>query len=93
MEMDRIIEFLEARLAEDEGLALALSGDGDPDAAEARRVERLLAECNAKRDTINYVQRLNNAGMPEFSADYLEKFLIIMASVYSGHPDHDERWV
>ena len=90
--MDEIIEFLEARLAEDEGLAMALS-DGDPDGADAHRTERILAECNAKRDTINYVQRLNSGGLPVFPEDYLEKFLIIMASVYSTHPDHDKQWV
>lgn len=92
MDMEKIIEFLEARLAEDEGLAMALSEGGDPEAAESLRVERILAECTAKRDMINYVQRLNGAGLPEFSADYLEKFLIIMASVYSNHPEHNEQW-
>lgn len=91
--MDEIIDFLEARLAEDEGLAMALSDGGDPDDVDAHRTERILAECNAKRNTINYVQRLNSGGLPAFPEDYLEKFLIIMASVYSTHPDHSDQWV
>lgn len=93
MDMEEIIEFLESRLAEDEGLAMALLG-ADLDSPDALKAERILAECTAKRNTIDYILRLDSdVARPEFSRDTLEKFVIIMASVYSAHHEFNAEWV
>lgn len=85
-----IIEFLEARIAEDETEARrALEDLG---MAEATADLRAFAECKAKRKIIAHHERIDWNYEPAGDQDYMEKFLFIIAEVYANHPDYNEDW-
>lgn len=85
-----IIEFLNARIAEDEAEARqALEGVG---MAEATADLRAFAECEAKRKIIAHHERIDWDYEPAGDQDYMEKFLFIIAEVYAGHTDYNEDW-
>jgi hypothetical protein len=89
-DMSDIIDFLNARIAEDETEArreleqLAMT--------EAKADLRAFAECEAKRKIIAHHERIDWDYEPAGDQDYMEKFLFILAEVYSAHPDYKEDW-
>lgn len=92
-----IIEFLEARIAEDEraardwerdGVALeAFLADGMVDVYDGEPWRRVLAECQAKRAIIARVSDVEWAG-------YAVRDFILeqLAAVYADHPDYQPEW-
>jgi hypothetical protein len=88
--MSDIIDFLNARIAEDETEArreleqLAMT--------EAKADLRAFAECEAKRKIIAHHERIDWDHEPAGDQDYMEKFLFIIAEVYADHPDYREEW-
>lgn len=93
-----LTEFLLARIAEDEADALrAVDGNGVmavfASGGRKRHLDRwspsrVLAECGAKRDVIQI------AVLPDhqsFSSPWVDA-LVVMASVYSDHPDYRPEW-
>jgi hypothetical protein len=75
----KIVEFLQARIAEDQAWAEDNRDDcwawGDP--------ERTLLECEAKR-------RIVSAADPEFGMGNYA--LRALAAIYARHPDYDPDW-
>jgi hypothetical protein len=97
-----LTEFLLARIAEDEAIALAATfTDGgtvytDNDERGPARLRhitrhdpaRVLAECAAKR---NIVRKFDCAAFTESSRP--QEFLLrALAAVYADHPDYREEW-
>ncbi len=93
-----IVEFLLARIAEDEAYWTAGEGryardcqecaalsDHEPDRPT---VDRMLAECEAKRRQIKHLVRF----MEGDYAPWNEEQLQIMAAVYADHPDYRDEW-
>lgn len=99
-----IVEFLNARIDEDEATARAihaarcetpaettLDSMGRPMAPSCDcdwHVARVLAECGAKRRQIEHLIRF----MEGDYAPWNEGQLRIMATVYSDHPDYRDDW-
>lgn len=94
--MTDIIEFLEARIAEDEAAADGLdeSGPGYPSVrtleASPFTAARLLAECAAKRRILENVPLVTD--IPSQMGGTSEYVLMCLASVYSWHPEYQEGW-
>ncbi|GLB69383.1 DUF6221 family protein [Arthrobacter mangrovi] len=82
--MEEIVEFLLARIAEDEANVRSWA-----EAASVPVLDRALAECEAKRRLIRHVRQL--AGHRCEDAGLLT-LLQIMALPYVGHPAYRERW-
>jgi hypothetical protein len=100
-----IIEFLEARIAEDEEAARhgrlnsVLQPLHDGGQLFQRTAElppevklRVLAECAAKRKIIAHYQRIDRDSGPAGDPDYMEQFLFILAEPYKHHPDFSDLW-
>jgi len=97
--MADIIEFLEARIAEDESavraVRLGLQGsdlhvaEAGPGAAPLSPA-RVLAECAAKRKILGNVPLVTD--IPEQMGGTSEYVLMCLASVYSWHPEYQEGW-
>ena len=103
--MADIIEFLEARIADDEAAAgelaeaaeaeLAAGGPGRPVIQAGLEVSpftaaRVLAECAAKRKILANVPLVTDiASQMGGTSDYV---LMCLASVYSWHPEYQEGW-
>lgn len=85
-----IIDFLEARIAEDE--TEARRGLEQLGTAAATADLRAFAECKAKRKIIAHHHRIDWDFEPAGDRDYMEKFLFILAEVYADHPDYREDW-
>lgn len=85
-----IIDFLEARIAEDE--TEARRGLEQLGTAAATADLRAFAECKAKRKIIAHHDRIDWDFEPAGDRDYMEKFLFILAEVYADHPDYREDW-
>ncbi len=78
-----ITEFLLARIAEDEAVALAANG---PSVHAARHdPTRVLAECAAKRAIIEQAERSDSGWWESI-------YVAILAAVYADHPDYDPSW-
>lgn len=88
--MSAIIDFLNARLAEDETEARRQLEQLGTAAATADL--RAFAECEAKRKIIAHHARLDRNHEPAGDQDYMETFLFIIAEVYANHPDYKEDW-
>lgn len=95
--MGDIIEFLEARVAEDEAAAAELAEIGPGHQAIGTRLEvspftaaRLLAECAAKRRILENVPLVTD--IPSQMGGTSEYVLMCLASVYSWHPEYQEGW-
>jgi len=95
--MADIIEFLEARIAEDEAAAgqLEESGSGHPVQRTSFGISpfsagRVLAECSAKRRILGNVPLVTD--IPSQMGGTSEYVLMCLASVYSWHPDYQEGW-
>ncbi|EMY33271.1 hypothetical protein D477_015808 [Arthrobacter crystallopoietes BAB-32] len=82
--MEEIVEFLLARIAEDEANVRSWG-----QAASVPVLDRALAECEAKRRLISRVQWLGRRGNGDSEVLAL---LQIMALPYVGHPAYRERW-
>jgi hypothetical protein len=88
MSTPSITEFLEARIADDEGLATEAL-PGEPSVWGARGwydPARVLAECAAKRAIIETQPVSKIAALPN------PFILRALAAVYSGHPDYRQEW-
>lgn len=85
-----IIDFLEARIAEDEAEARRSLEQVGMDEATADL--RPFAECEAKRKIIAHHERIGWDYEPAFDQDYMQKFLFIIAEVYASHPDYRDEW-
>ena len=84
-----IIEFLKARIAEDEANAGSWyeSWKDTMDSME----DRILAECAAKRQIIDFFAETleDSSGRYTSGALLAERVLSAMAAVYANHPDYD----
>lgn len=96
-----IVEFLEARISEDEArinYAPKMSDPFDMDMLPLRDDlrTRLLAECAAKRDIVLYVAnaRFDLSRGAEADAQYRAVWWTAtrLASVYKDHPDYQQEW-
>jgi hypothetical protein len=89
--MADIIEFLEARITEDEAAARQGldSGEGSGPFGCFDPV-RVLAECTAKRKILENVPLVTD--VPTAIGGTSEYVLMCLASVYSSHPDYQEGW-
>lgn len=90
-----IIEFLEARVAEDEAAAAELGEIGPGHQAIGTRLEvspftaaRVLAECAAKRKILGNVPLV--ADIPSQMGGTSQYVLMCLASEYSWHPEYEE---
>ena len=88
--MSDIIDFLNARIAEDE--AEARRGLEQVGMAAATADLRAFAECEAKRKIIAHHERIDWDYEPAGDQAYMEKFLFILAEVYSSHPGYKADW-
>jgi hypothetical protein len=98
--MADIIEFLEARIAEDESAAAELEAgahsSSEPAFPGAEWVTspftagRVLAECAAKRRILGNVPLVTDN--PAETGATSEYVLMCLAAVYSQHPDYQEGW-
>lgn len=103
----QMIEFLLARIAEDEAAARdyirwdASETDEKPDFSHdaSKAPDRVLAECVAKRELIRLAKddhahyRHVYAEIPvEVPVHYADNTVRILAAVYEHHDDYDERW-
>lgn len=103
-----IVEFLLARIAEDEAVAQAAArewmtgeivppsvyDDGARDVAVAFDPRRVLAGCEAKRRIVELLTYADPA-LGEWESDGANTAYdacMILAAVYSGHPDYDQAW-
>ena len=82
--MTTIVEFLEARLAEDE---FGATHSGQLPVPEASYHQRTLREVAAKR---SIVRRYRDAPIADVAA--LLDDIRDLASVYADHPDYDQAW-
>lgn len=85
--MNQIVEFLLARIAEDE---VNVRSWQYAQPAPVRR--RALAECEAKRRMIAHWQAVDWQGEPAVTRDYMVGFLKLMALPYAGHPHYRSDW-
>jgi hypothetical protein len=103
--MSDLVEFLTARLDEDEAAARAWLPIGNPDAAAREHIARhdparVLREVAAKRAILAGHSTVTGWNWPDQSdgsvqMDYVEalrRTLRHLAAVYSDHPDYDEAW-
>jgi len=92
-------DFLLARIAEDESCwedeaeVLRLRDD----TSERRElIERVLAECEAKREIVRYFHMLCEQGQQHevfgYHATGLQYAIRQLAAIYDGHPDYQEEW-
>ncbi|WP_211882106.1 DUF6221 family protein [Pseudarthrobacter albicanus] len=97
--MADLIEFLKARIAEDEAAVRGLQAgmqrtDGQvPGAgsdASSFTAARVLAECPAKRMILGNVPLVTDVSVEIGGTS--EYVLMCLASVYSQHPDYQEGW-
>lgn len=77
--MEDIVEFLLARIAEDESNLHSWWNT-----ASVPVLDRALAECEAKRRMIDQLQRLD--------IGHRRPMLLIMAVPYAGHPAYRDEW-
>ena len=89
-DMSDIIDFLNARITEDETEARRQLEQLGTAAATADL--RAFAECAAKRKIIAHFKGIDWDDQPAGNRGYIEKFLFIVAEVYAGHPDYHEDW-
>jgi hypothetical protein len=84
-----LIEFLLARITDDEALAANASSY-----YWGRRTlsERVLAECEAKRRIIEAAPWANNGGHSAMKDLPGRWILRLLAAVYADHPDYRDEW-
>lgn len=97
-----LVEFLRARLNEDEAAAKAWLPFGNPDAAQREHIARhdpgrVLAEVEAKRRILDEYEQATGqyATHSQVSAGEeigLRFALKALALPYAEHPDYDEAW-
>lgn len=100
-----LVEFLRARLDEDEAAAKAWLPFGNPDDAARAHIARhdparVLAEVEAKRRIIDLhgaephecVAWDGDLGLPCTCYEVDCPTLLLLALLYASHPDYDEAW-
>jgi len=93
-----IIEFLEARIAEDEAdnRDYAKLEDDDRGGWAIVYSQRVLAECATKRSILADRKRIDRSANPDdWSAGYSDgnyDALHALAAVYKDHPDYQQEW-
>lgn len=87
-----LIEFLRARLDEDEGAALRADDDEPVDSDNQARWSRsrVLAEVEAKRRIIAECERTFD--VEEHGWALANDVLALLALPYADHPDYDQAW-
>lgn len=89
-----LVEFLRARMAEDEAGARRTSAYLSPEMNTAR----VLVECEAKRQIVNHYEQVQNRVAVEPSPYFQGMFVALdqtvcsLATTYADHPDYDEAW-
>ncbi|WP_425956966.1 DUF6221 family protein [Xylanimonas sp. McL0601] len=89
-----IVEFLRARIAEDEEAARGVLPRDGGDAGLGWGPERVLIECEAKRRIVEHVIGSGWSGYlddPDFKGDGWA-VLVNLAAPFTSHPDYDEQW-
>jgi hypothetical protein len=93
--MNGIVEFLQARIAEDEMEARDMAGTewydgGWPD----EHCNKILAECAAKRAVIAACREDHEDSLTrnDDTVELATVVLSILAAVYSDHPDYQPEW-
>lgn len=94
-----ITEFLLARIAEDEAIARAAVDDDEapgpaevpPDDRVVIDPDRMLAECEAKRQIVEEVMGDKSALLQGWGLG-LEHAIKHLAIPYADHPEYDEAW-
>ncbi|MGP4033270.1 DUF6221 family protein [Pseudarthrobacter sp. 1C304] len=100
-----IVDFLSARLSEDEAAARTLLGDRTLSKSGAWYEQRLLLECEAKRHLIRIVESARQSALAAMvsgsgqdavwipqSLEWMEQSLAALALPYYDHPDFDQAW-
>lgn len=93
-----IVEFLRARIAEDQREADSILDtlvDDRFDYEAFERGQRLDREAEAKRAILEQADAHSDAEFPDFAGGYrsaMEDVLQILAAVYADHPDHRREW-
>jgi hypothetical protein len=114
--VDALIAFLRARLDEDERVARTADEAWDPDDYEWQDLDegprrhigrhdpaRVLAEVDAKRETLTFCEHLLETKRAQEAADELSEYslgraqagghmLRLLALPYASHPDYREEW-
>lgn len=90
--MAGIIEFLEARIGEDEAAARQGLESEDPTRGAIGCFDpaRVLLECVAKRKILGNVPLVTD--VPTAIGGTSDYVLMCLASIYSSHPDYQEGW-
>lgn len=97
--MTDIIEFLQARIADDEAAVRRLEAGGQEKHEHVSGAEavasplttgRILAECSAKRKILGNVPLVTD--IPTEIGGTSGYVLMCLASVYRQHPDYQEGW-
>ncbi|NPC96536.1 DUF6221 family protein [Nocardioides sp. zg-DK7169] len=95
--MNEIVEFVRARIAEDEELAREVESDArhgrDVPAEEADHVAvtgvaRVLADCEAKRGLLELAEAAAADGLPRYEGAILRR----LAQPYAEHADYLDAW-
>ena len=81
-----VIEFLLARIAEDEQRTNQLI---QTMWSTTQATDRILAECYAKREVVGWLEHLHTERLGGLAPLFCLQHL---ASVYSDHPDYREEW-
>jgi hypothetical protein len=93
--MADLIEFLMARIAEDEEWARLSAGPlySDAEPGTPGYSGRVLAECEAKRNLLNWHRQYDTdeAGEPHGREDQCPTWRLL-ASPYADHPDYRSEW-
>lgn len=87
-----LADFLLARIAEDEQSLAAMDGLWDT-GNEADFAERVLAECEAKRQIV--AMEWHHLGDDDYAWGMEEakrQILVVLALPYADHPDYREEW-
>ena len=92
-----IVEFLEARIAEDEAKAAGLLANTQEGYDINDYAERMLAECAAKRAIIDQWEDLEGIGPLTGGVDAghalgIDAAVRALAAVYKDHPDYQQEW-
>lgn len=96
-----LTDFLLARISEDRKAALVGLGHGEPSGGTygAWGHERVLAECDAKRQVVEEAlttrATANDPGSTlgdKFIAEFAQGILSLLALPYADHPDYSADW-
>ena len=91
--MADIVDFLEARLDEDEAESLdSLQHEPYPESWANILAARVLLECAVKRKILAHFMRCDEESAPLGAPEDVQPFLFIIAEPYMDHPDYQPEW-